>query len=522
MRVRKGSDAVDPGARDMKDVSAVVPIKSTRPVVLGVGQVIDRPDDPTRGREPLALMADAARLALADAGIAAADVVDTLAVVTNVFHDYRDTARMLAARLDAHPRTLVLSTWGGNTPVALFGHLCDEIAAGRAEVAVLVGAEAIATLQALQKRGLQPAWTPPAPSGPARWGDDRDGSHPFEKAHGAFLPTVTFALVENAYRAARRQSIAAQRDELGAFAARCTTVAAANPYACFPEAVDAAVLATPTPENRVVAFPYTKRMNAIMSVNQGAALVVTSEAAADRLGLRRDGRVWPRAGVDVTEQWFMLERRDLVTLPGVEAAGAALLETMGARIADVDVLDLYSCFPIAPRLVAAMLGLAPDTDRLLTAAGGLPWFGGPGNNYATHALAAVVGRLRAGASTALVHALGMMLSKHALVALAAEPAADGWRRVDGAPLARLVAGLPSPPVVATPSGAATIEAYTVTHARDGAPEGGVVMGRTAEGGRFVAVLPADRALLEALEREEGVGRSGSVRQDGARNVFAPA
>lgn len=518
--VRSGSDAVDAAGDDMGDVSAVVPSKSTRPVVLGVGQVVDRPDDPLAGREPLALMADAARLALADAGATPA-ALDTVAVVTNVFHDYGDTARMLATRLSAQPRTLVLSTWGGNTPVALFSHLCDEIAAGRTEVALLVGAEALATLRAFQKRGEQPPWTPPAPSGPPRWGDDRDGSHPLEKAHDATLPTVTFALVENAFRAARGQTIAAQRAELGAFAARCTAVAAANPYAWFPEAVAADVLATPTPDNRIIAFPYPKRMNAIMAVNQGAAIVLASEAAADRLGLRVAGRVWPAAGVDVTEQWFLLERRDLHSLPGVQAAGAALLETLAWRMEDVDVLDLYSCFPIAPRLVAAMLGLAPDTDRPLTAAGGLPWFGGPGNDYSTHALAAVVERLRRGAGrTALVHALGMMLSKHALVALAAAPP-PAWRRVDDAPLRRLVASLPSPALAAAPTGPATIEAYTVTHGRDGQPEGGVVMGRTPAQARFIAVLPNDRDVLSALEREEGVGAGGVVRRAGDRNEFAP-
>jgi len=258
-----------------------------------------------------------------------------------------------------------------------------------------------------------------------------------------------------------------------------------------------------------------------MSVNQGAAIVLASEAAADRLGLRRDGRVWPRAGVDVTEQWFMIDRRDFHSLPGVQAAGSALLEAIDAGIDTIDVLDLYSCFPIAPRLVADMLGLAPDVDLPLTAAGGLPWFGGPGNNYSTHALAAVVRRLRRGdASTALVHALGMMLSKHAMVALATEPT-TAWQRVDSTPLQAFVDTLPSPTVVETPTGAATIEAYTVTHGRDGSPEGGVAMARTDDDRRFIAVLPADRGVLEALERDEGVGLPGVVRTADGRNLFLP-
>jgi len=506
----------------MGDVSVVVVTKSTLPVIVGVGQITDRPADPLEGREPLTLMADVARVALGDAGAAGTIPVDTLAVVTNVFHDYGDTAKMLADLLGIAPRRSILTTWGGNTPVALLNHLCDEIASGRTEVAILVGAEALATLAAFQKAGRTPPWTEPASTGPARWGDDRDGSHPLEKKHGAFLPTVTFAMVENAFRAARGQTIAQQRAELAQFGERCTRVAADNPYAWFPSAVDGETLATPSPGNRMIAFPYPKRLNAIMSVNQAAAIVLASESAADRLALGPAGRVWVAGGVDVTEQWYLLERRDLHSLPGVEAAGAALLGALGQTIDEIDVIDLYSCFPIAPRLVAQMLGLPPDTPRPLTAAGGLPWFGGPGNNYATHALAAVVERLRrGGGTTGLVHALGMMLSKHAMTALCTTPP-PRWERIDPVPIQRLVAGLPSPPIDADPDGPATIEAYTVTYGRDGAPDGGVVFARTERGARSIATLPPDAALLTGLQAEEGVGRRGRLRSADGRSVFSPS
>src|SRR5262245_66357156 len=89
---------------------------SPLPVLLGAGQITDRPDDPRDGLEPLALMETAARRACDDAraGRALLDAVDTVAVVTNVFHDYGDTARMLAGRLGIHPARTILSTWGGN------------------------------------------------------------------------------------------------------------------------------------------------------------------------------------------------------------------------------------------------------------------------------------------------------------------------------------------------------------------------------------------------------------------------
>ncbi|MCW5891499.1 MAG: acetyl-CoA acetyltransferase [bacterium] len=495
------------------------------PVLVGAGQVTDRPADPRAGLEPLALMEAAARAALADAGPAAAlrDAVDTVAVVTNVFHDYLDTASMLAARLGCRPGRRLLSTWGGNTPISLLAHCCDEIAAGRSAIALIAGGEAFHTMRALGKAGIPSPWTPPADTPAPRWGDTRQGTSDLEARHGAREATVTYALVENAYRAARGLSLDAHRAELGAYAARCTRVAAENPHAWFPVARDAAALTAVTPVNRMVAFPYPKRLNAILEVNQGAALLVASEEAARRLGVARSGMVYPRAGVDVAEHWFLTERENYHTLPGLRRAGAALLAAADTSLDAIAHLDLYSCFPIAARLTADMLGLAPDADRPLTVTGGLPWFGGAGNDYATHALAAMRARLLAdGGGLGLVHALGWNLTKHALVVLGTTPAPYGWTRVASAPLQARIDARPRPALAPEADGRATVEAYTVVHGRDGGPERGVVIGRLHDQRRFIAELPCDTGLLADLERAEGVGVAGTVRCDRGHNVFAPA
>jgi acetyl-CoA C-acetyltransferase len=300
-------------------------------------------------------------------------------------------------------------------------------------------------------------------------------------------------------------------------------VAASNPYAWFRDAKSAATIGTVTAENRMVGFPYPKFMNSILDVNQGAAVLLCAEPAARRLGIPAERWVWPWAGVDVTEHWFLQDRVDYHTLPGVRRGGAALLETVGTRMDGIAHLDLYSCFPIAPRLSAAMLGLAPDTARPLTVTGGLPWFGGPGSNYGTHAIASVIGRLRTDRrSLALTHALGWNLTKHALTVYGGTPPAQGWRRAGGKTLQERIDAEPSPTVVEHAAGAGTIEAYTVMHDREGAPERGSVIGRLGDGRRFLAVLPRDRTLLEAMERTEQVGRRGTVREEGERNVFDPS
>jgi acetyl-CoA C-acetyltransferase len=494
------------------------------PVIAGAGQITDRPDDPRRGLEPLALMDAAARHALDDAGVArdAWGAVDTLAVVTNVFHDYGDTAAMLAARLGLRPRRTLLSTWGGNTPQSLVSHLCDEIAAGRTDVALIAGGEAFHTMRALGKAGLPSPWTPPAEVAAPRWGDPRPGTSDLESRHGLREAYVTFALYENAFRAARGQSIAQQRAELGAFAARCARVAAANEHAWFRDAKDAATLVTVGPANRMVTFPYPKYLNAIMEVNQGAALLLASEAAARRLGIPGARQVWPWAGIDVSELWFLTERADYRALPALRRAGAAVLEAIDVPVDTIRYLDLYACFPIAARLSAAMLGLDPAAARPLTVTGALPWFGGPGNNYSTHAIASVVERLRADREgTALVTAVGWNFTKHALGLYGGRPHPPGWLRAGGPRLQEELDALPHPTLALDPAGAASLETYTIVHGRDGVPERGVAVGLLDDGQRFVATLPPDSGLLAALEDEEQVGRRGTVRTADGLSTFDP-
>ncbi len=492
------------------------------PVLVGAGQITDRPGDPRAGLEPLALMEAAARRAFDDAGMggAAFVAVDTVAVVTNVFHDYGDTARMLAARLGLHPAHTILSTWGGNTPQSLLSHLCDEIAAGRSECALLAGGEAFQTMRALGKAGVPSPWTPPSARAVPRWGDARPGVTELEARHGAREAYVSFALFENAFRAARGQSLAAQRAELGAFGEHCARIAAENPHAWFRDAKDAATLTGVTPSNRMVAFPYPKYLNAIMEVNQGAALLVLSAAAARRLGVPEDRLVYPWAGVDVAELWFLSDRATFHELPGMRRAAQELLAAVALDLDQVRHLDLYGCFPIAPRLSAAMLGLDPATPRPLTVTGALPWFGGPGNDYATHAIAAMMARLRTERDAfGLVHALGWNFTKHALAVYAASPPPRGWQRLGGDALQAWVESQPRPVVATDPSGPGRLETYTVVHGRDGAPERGVAIGRLDDGRRFVAALPKDGALLEAFEDVEQVGRRGMLRTRDALSTF---
>lgn len=58
------------------------------------------------------------------------------------------------------------------------------------------------------------------------------------------------------------------------------------------------------------------------------------------------------------------------------------LSSSGLAASDMHLHDIYSCFPIVPKLAAQHLSL--PLDGRLTLLGGLTFFGGAGNNYSMH------------------------------------------------------------------------------------------------------------------------------------------
>jgi acetyl-CoA C-acetyltransferase len=191
-------------------------------------------------------------------------------------------------------------------------------------------------------------------------------------------------------------------------------------------------------------------------------------------------------------------------------------------LADVAAFDFYSCFPSAVEIACQEIGLDQDDPRDLTVTGGLPYFGGPGNNYVMHSIAAMVDRMRRQPGAfGLVTANGNYVTKHAAGLYSTTPLAREWVREAPSILQRGLDALPKAPFTQTPEGAGTIESYTVVHSKAG-PELGIVVGRLVEGGvRFVANTPRDAALFADLEARDALGRPGKVLQEGGRNVFFP-
>jgi acetyl-CoA C-acetyltransferase len=317
-----------------------------------------------------------------------------------------------------------------------------------------------------------------------------------------FLPIHVYPLFESAMAAHAGRSFDEHRRFLGELLAPATAVAAKHPYAWFPVERTPDELSTPTDDNRLTAEPYTKRMNAIMAVDQGAAVIMTSFATARELGLV-DQVVYVWSGADANEVWYPVQRPQLHRSSGIEAAGSAALAAAGVGIDDIGVLDFYSCFPSAVQAGADALGVAFDDPRRLTITGGLAYFGGPGNNYTMHAIATMVGRVRQDGGYALTNGLGWYITKHSVGVYGAEPPPDGYRRGDTT-AAQAAIDASAIAVALEAEGGATVEASTVTYDRDGAVDGVPVFARLDDGRRVAAALHEDD-LIPALAGRSLVG-----------------
>ena len=473
-------------------------LREAVPVIVGMGEVVQRSDDEPR-LDPLALAEQAARRAADDAGVPGllADV-DALDVVSIVSWQYDDAAARLAAAIGARPGRAVHSDVGGHQPLRLLDRAAAAIASGESDVALITGGEAVRTLELAMRAGQLPPW--PAPPAGAAPPSPNDHASKRMIDLGLLWPTEVYPLYEHGSRAAQGLTPAQAVAEAAERWAVASRVAADNPTAWIRTPKTAEEIATVSEGNRMVVWPYPKFLNALLSVDQAAAVFVTSTTTATRLGIPEERWVHPWGGAGAAEPDDVLVRSSFERTAAGAAALDGALELAELDVADIDLLELYSCFPCVPRMAAHHLGL--ERDRVTTVTGGLTFFGGPGNNYMLHAVAAMVRALRAGAGdTGLLYGQGGYATKHHAMVLARRPQ-DGYAVDDAASRQTTADGAARPTFLDDYDGPGHIETFTAPFGRAGQPERAVVVGRTPSGERFAGELAHDPAAFEVLTATE--------------------
>ncbi|MEP7024835.1 MAG: acetyl-CoA acetyltransferase, partial [Actinomycetota bacterium] len=500
------------------------------PVLVGAGQAAERLGQPDyRRRSAADLAADAARAALADTGADPGEVaaaIDTVAGIRQFEISVPGARsplgrpdnypRSVASRIGADPARAILEAGGGQGPQHLVNELAAAIAAGLDGAVLLFGSEAISTAGRYAKADGRPDFTEHADGSLEDRGYGLRGMMSMHlAAHGLTGAPSQYALIDNARRARLGQTREEYAASMGALFAPFTQVAASNPHAAAPAARTAAELVTPTPANRLIADPYPRYLVAREKVNQGAAVLLIPVAQARSLGIPADRWVFLPGHADLRER-DLLDRADLSASPASVLAVRHALDVAGLRLADLVTLDLYSCFPAPVFNICDGLGLAADDPRGLTVTGGLPFFGGAGNNYSMHAIAETVHLARqAPGSYGLVGANGGIMSKYSVGVYSTTPAA--WVPDRSSELQAEVDAWPAPAAARQADGWATIETCTVKYGRDGDGTA-IVVGRLDDGRRFVARGDdRDSDLVSLLTTGEPIGQRIYVRSFGFGN-----
>src|SRR6201996_59252 len=484
------------------------------PVIVGIGEIVDRPKDITDGLEPLTLLEQALQRAEADSGGKFIGEIGSLDIVNFLSWRCQDPARQLSERLGIKPAHAYYGPVGGERPIRYLHEAAQRIARGECSVAAVCGAEAQSTATKAERAGITPPWTPFAKDAE----EPKRGAayqKPIAVKLGVFRPVSVYPFYEAASAAHWGQTPRQALAESGALWSTYSEVASHNPNSWLKRRYTPEEITTPTADNRLIAWPYTKLMVANPSVNMGGAILMTTLAKARAAGISEDRLIHVWGGASAEEPRDYLERDQFHESHAQNAVLKSVMDLAGGDGTKFDAIELYSCFPCVPKMARRTLGLGPDVQP--TVNGGLTFFGAPLNTYMTHAACAMVRKIRSGAKLGLLYGQGGFVTKHHGLVLSRERPAEAMVQETSVQAVADRNKQPTPEFVAEASGKGKVEAFTVIYRGNGEVEHGVVMLRTEDGRRTLARIPADDAAtlahLRDMERTP-VGSLGDITMAG--------
>ena len=481
-------------------------VPSNTPILVGVGQVLNRIEDLSDADEPLEMMWQAIQLAESDAECGTfLNDVESVRVVRGMW-GYQNPAKLIGERLGATDFETVGTLIGGNQNQAVINTTAREIRDGEVDLVLITGAENGNSSTKARKQGVDlPQTQAPGSYDRVIGAEQQPEHHEYEVAKGIQRAIQVYPMYDNRIRFSRGESIIEHLERVSGLWSRFNDVGLRNPNAWVQTNMTAEEIRTPSATNRPISFPYTKFMNANMSVNMGAALIMTSVGRAQKLGIPERKWVYPLAGVKGYDHFSASVREEFTTSPGIHAVADCLLEHSEVTADTLDYVDLYSCFPSAVQVAAKEYGLSEARD--LTVTGGLTFGGGPLNNYVMHSIARTVELLRkTPRGKALVTANGGNIYKHVHGTYGSEPPNKPFVVDD---VQHQIDALPSRECLSSFDGEAAIESYTVMY--DGfRPAIGHVACRTAGDAR-TWVNTTDAELVQAMTKEEFCDRSVYIK-----------
>lgn len=467
------------------------------PVLVGVGVATQRIEDPTLAREPIELILEAVRAAGTDCGQPAALSGTQWIGVPRGRWSYRNPAGRIARSVHAaHAETTL--AYVGVQQQTLIGEACRRIAEGEADITLVAGGEAGYRLQRYAAAGLAAPESQDEDEPHRVLRPQQELRHPAELRAGLTMPVGLYAMVDSAFRHRMQRELNAHRHDVDSLYARLTEIAAANPQAWDRRQRDVQAFAA-SADNAMHALPYTKRHCSNWSVDQASALLFMSQRKAESLGVARDRWVFPLASTEANHMVPVSARAALGACPGAVIAGHEALQGAGVRAQALDFVDLYSCFPIALLLYAQALGLQQGRDLSVT--GGMPFGGGPYNNYVLQSTARMAQLLREHGGTGLTSSVSGIVTKQGFGIWSSHAPGRPFHWADVT--SRVAKEVEVREVVQGVEGLGRIAGYTVLGSKN-SPATGIAIVDLRDGRRAVAVS-TDEPLLALLQSTERVG-----------------
>ena len=489
--------------------------KENIPVIIGAAQFTQKKNTP-HPLDPLKLVAHASENAIANTGNESVKThIDSLYMTTISSWIYANTPGELCEILDIHPTHMDYVPVTGSAPQKLVNKAAKSIASGKSKVALITGGDAYYSKYRRVKKNFELDW----PKVPLKVRNDA------RKAYISYLnelefkynfnnATIVYALIENALRGASAHSFSEHLQKIGERYESFSKIASKNPYAWSQKSYKAEEIITPSPDNRKVCYPFTKRMVSNFYVDQSAAVIMTSEDFAEEIGIDNDLWVYPMGGADLDNIFAISQRPRLYDSPAIREASKYALEKAGLTLDDIDVFDLYSCFPCMVEIARKEIGIPEDDKRDLTITGGLSFFGGPFSSYSLHSIVTAVDLIQSNPSMKImVLANGGYNTSQSFGIYGKDRPAKSWLENDYEKLQEEIEAEALPEAIAEANGNFIIEAYTFIYNRQGQIERGLTIGHMENGSRALAHIDSKSILIKNVEQQDLVGRTFKIEYD---------
>lgn len=488
-------------------------MKNSWPILISAAQYTHRKSENER-LDPVSLMVKSAKDALdIPKSEKMKELIDSIYMVNINSWSYRDAPGQVNEILGIDPQEKVYLSDGGNTPQMLVNRAARKIYQGFKKNILIIGGEASYSVYQAKKGRIKLSW--PKKEDPEYMeGEIWHGTNDFENKYKLIIPPYSYAIFETAYRAAAGLSIDKHRKQMGKLFEKFSQIASRHPYAWTKKAFTREEIINSSPNNRKICYPYTKRLCSNMFVDQSAAILITNVQIAERLDIPKENWIYLMGASDFQNIFDITRRPKLYNSPAAKVGYKVALKQAALSLEDIDMFDIYSCFPSIVEIISDELGIKEDDDRQLTLTGGLPYFGGPWSNYSLHAIATAVNKIQQNSDLKImIIANGGYNTKQSFGIYGKEPPKYGFNEIDTHDSQNKILNKRLPEPLKKTKGMCKILGYTLIYEREGTRKYGIAVVKIDNNRNTLAIIKGTHEDLGILEREDIVGKRFPIFYD---------